>query len=34
MKKEIGIMLVDLPTKTFVYNMAPQNKFGIKVFKP
>ncbi len=34
MKKEIGIMLVDLPTKAFVYNMAPQNKFGIKVFKP
>jgi len=34
MKKEIGIMLVDLPSKSFVYNMAPQNKFGIKVFKP
>lgn len=34
MKKEIGIMLVDLPTKSFVYNMAPQNKFGIRVFKP
>lgn len=34
MKKEIGIMLVDLPSKAFVHNMAPQNKFGIKVFKP
>jgi hypothetical protein len=33
-KREVGIMLVDLPTKSFVYNMAPQNKYGIKVFKP
>jgi hypothetical protein len=34
LKKEIGIMLVDLPSKTFVYNRAPQNRYGVKVFKP
>jgi hypothetical protein len=33
-KKETGIMLVDLPSKTFVYNSAPQNRYGTKVFKP
>jgi hypothetical protein len=33
-KKEVGIMLVDLPTGTFVYNMAPQNRYGIKIFRP
>jgi hypothetical protein len=34
LKKEIGIMLVDLPSKTFVYNRAPQNRYGVRVFKP
>jgi hypothetical protein len=34
LKKEVGIMLVDLPSKAFIYNKAPQNKYGSKVFKP
>jgi hypothetical protein len=34
LKKEIGIMLVDLASRDFAYNRVLVNKYGIRVFKP